>query len=92
MVLLEAAATGLPLIGSRVGGIPECILDGRTGFLVPERDDSALAQRLSELLENPGKRQQMGAAGRALVESRFDIDRQTAALEDFYDSLVGRGR
>jgi colanic acid/amylovoran biosynthesis glycosyltransferase len=92
MVLLEAAATGLPIIGSRVGGIPECILDGRTGFLVPERDASALAQRLSELLENPVKRHQMGAAGRALVESRFNIDRQTAALEDFYDTLLGRGR
>jgi colanic acid/amylovoran biosynthesis glycosyltransferase len=92
MVLLEAAATGLPVIGSRVGGIPECILDGRTGFLVPERDASALAERMSELLENAGKRQQMGVAGRALVEGRFNIDRQTAALEDFYDSLLGRGR
>ena len=92
MVLLEAAATGVPIIGSRVGGIPECILDGRTGFLVPERDANALAQRLSQLLESPGKRYQMGAAGRALVESRFNIDRQTAALEDLYDSLLGRGK
>ena len=92
MVLLEAAATGLPIVGSRVGGIPECMLEGKTGFLVPERDEDALAQRLSDLLENPGKRQQMGAAGRALVESRFNIDRQTAALEDFYDSLLERGR
>jgi colanic acid/amylovoran biosynthesis glycosyltransferase len=92
MVLLEAAATGLPIIGSRVGGIPECILDGRTGFLVPERDANALAQRLSQLLESPGKRYQIGAAGRALVESRFNIDRQTAALEDLYDSLLGRGK
>jgi colanic acid/amylovoran biosynthesis glycosyltransferase len=92
MVLLEAAATGLPVIGSRVGGIPECILDGQTGFLVPERNESALAERVSELLENPVKRHQMGAAGRALVESRFNIDRQTAALEDFYDGLLGQGR
>jgi colanic acid/amylovoran biosynthesis glycosyltransferase len=92
MVLLEAAATGLPIIGSRVGGIPECILDGRTGFLVPERDESALALRMSELLENPAKRHQMGAAGRALVETRFNIDRQTATLENFYDSLLGAER
>ena len=92
MVLLEAAATGVPIIGSRVGGIPECILDGRTGFLVPEHDESALAGRMAELLENPVKRHQMGVAGRALVESRFNIDRQSAALEDFYDSLLGRGR
>jgi colanic acid/amylovoran biosynthesis glycosyltransferase len=88
MVLLEAAATGLPIIGSRVGGIPECILDGRTGFLVPERDEHALAQRITELLDDPAKRHQMGLAGRALVERQFDIQRQTAALESLYDSLL----
>jgi glycosyltransferase involved in cell wall biosynthesis len=90
MVLLEAAATGVPIIGSRVGGIPECIVDGKTGFLVPERDEEALARRMSELLEDPLRRHGMGAAGRALVEDRFDIDRQTAALENFYDSVLAR--
>ena len=89
MVLLEAAATGLPVIGSRVGGIPECILEGRTGFLVPERDDAALAQRMAELLEDTVKRRQMGTEGRALVERRFDIHRQTEALESLYDTLLG---
>jgi len=90
MVLLEAAATGVPIIGSRVGGIPECIVDGKTGFLVPERDEEALARRMAELLEDPVRRHSMGAAGRALVEDRFDIDRQTAALENFYDSVLAR--
>ncbi len=88
MVLLEAAATGLPIIGSRVGGIPECILDGQTGFLVPERDEHALAQRMTELLDDPPRRRQMGIAGRALVERQFDIHRQTQALEALYDSLL----
>jgi glycosyltransferase involved in cell wall biosynthesis len=92
IVLLEAAATGLPIIGSRVGGIPECILDGRTGFLVPERDEHALAQRMTELLDDPLRRRQMGIAGRALVERQFDIHRQTEALESLYDSLVGEAR
>jgi len=92
MVLLEAAATGLPIIGSRVGGIPECILEGRTGFLVPERDDAALAERMGELLEDTVKRRQMGTEGRALVERRFDIHRQTEALENLYDSLLGEAR
>ncbi len=90
MVLLEAAATGIPVIGSRVGGIPECIVDGKTGFLVPERDDEALGRRMAELLADPVRRHGMGAAGRALVEERFDIDRQTAVLESFYDSLLAR--
>jgi glycosyltransferase involved in cell wall biosynthesis len=88
MVLLEAAATAVPIIGSSVGGIPECMVDGQTGFLVPERDEEALARRMTELLEDPGRRRSMGAAGRALVEDRFDIERQTAALEDFYDSVL----
>ncbi len=90
MVLLEAAATGIPVIGSRVGGIPECIVDGKTGFLVPERDEEALGRRMAELLADPVRRHGMGAAGRALVEERFDIDRQTAVLESFYDSLLAR--
>jgi glycosyltransferase involved in cell wall biosynthesis len=90
MVLLEAAATGIPIIGSRVGGIPECIVDGKTGFLVPERDEEALARRMAELLNDRVRRHSMGAAGRALIEDRFDIDRQTAALENFYDSVLAR--
>jgi colanic acid/amylovoran biosynthesis glycosyltransferase len=90
MVLLEAAATGLPIVGSRVGGIPECMLEGKTGFLVPERDEDALARRMAELLEDPVRRHRMGAAGRALVEDRFDIDQQTAVLENYYDSLIRR--
>jgi glycosyltransferase involved in cell wall biosynthesis len=90
MVLLEAAATGVPIIGSRVGGIPECMVDGKTGFLVPERDEEALTARIGELLADPERRRAMGAAGRALVEDRFDIDRQTAALENFYDFVLAR--
>jgi colanic acid/amylovoran biosynthesis glycosyltransferase len=89
MVLLEAAATGLPVIGSHVGGMPECILDGKTGFLVPERDAAALAERMGQLLQNAVERRQMGLEGRALVERRFDIHRQTEALEHFYDRLLG---
>jgi glycosyltransferase involved in cell wall biosynthesis len=90
IVLLEAAATGVPIIGSRVGGIPECIVDGKSGFLVPERNEEALARRMAELLEDPVRRRSMGAAGRALIEDRFDIDRQTATLENFYDSVLAR--
>jgi colanic acid/amylovoran biosynthesis glycosyltransferase len=72
-----------------VGGIPECMLDGKTGFLVSQRDADALARRMAELLEDPVRRHQMGAAGRALIEDRFDMHRQTAVLENFYDSLLG---
>ena len=90
MVLLEAAATGVPTIGSRIGGIPEGVVDGETGFLVAERDEEALAVRMAALLDDRDMRLAMGAKARALVEDRFDLRRQTALLEDFYDRLVDR--
>jgi glycosyltransferase involved in cell wall biosynthesis len=88
MVLAEAAATGVPAIGSRVGGIPEGIADGQTGFLVPEKDPQALAQRLADLLDDPALRLRMGAQARAFALERFDIMRQTEKLEAFYDGLL----
>ncbi len=88
LVLLEAAATGVAVIGSRVGGIPEAVVDGQTGLLVPERDEGALAECLGQLLDHPAMRHRMGAQGRALAEQRFDIHTQTAALETLYDSLL----
>ena len=88
LVLLEAAATGVAVIGSRVGGIPEAVADGHTGLLVPERDECALAECLGKLLDDPAMRHRMGAQGRALAEQRFDLHQQTAALETLYDSLL----
>src|SRR6185437_13926383 len=90
LVLLEAAATGVPVIGSRVGGIPECIVESQSGFLVPERDAGALAERMGVLLDDPSLRHRMSAEGRLLVERRFDARQQTRALESFYDALLER--
>jgi colanic acid/amylovoran biosynthesis glycosyltransferase len=90
MVLLEAAATGVPAVGSRIGGIPEGIADGQTGFLVPEKDPEALAQRMSELLDDAALRLGMGARAPAFARERFDIRRQTEKLEAFYDSLLSK--
>ena len=92
MVLLEAAASGVPVVGSRQGGIPEGIIDGETGYLVPERDAEALARRMNDLLDDPARRLRMGIEARALIERRFDIRRQTEALEDFYDAAVSNHR
>lgn len=87
-VSLEAAASAVPVVGSRAGGIPEAVLDGRTGFLVPERDVDALAGRMIELLDDTAARHRMGAEGRALVERNFDIRRQTESLEQLYDDVL----
>lgn len=90
MVLLEAAATGVPAVASRIGGIPEGVVDGETGFLVPERDEEALAERIGSLLEDRAMRLSMGARARAIVEERFDLRRQTDLLEAHYDSVLDR--
>ena len=88
MALLEAAATGVPLVGSRLGGIPEGVIDGRNGFLVPERDAEALAGRMSDLLDDSAMRLRMGAEARTLVERQFDIHQQTETLENLYDAVL----
>ncbi len=78
--IVEASASGLPVIGSRSGGIPEAIRDGETGFLVEPEDPAALAATAIRLLGDEGLRRRMGAAGRAAVESYYNWDRVAADL------------
>ncbi|HJS91186.1 MAG TPA: glycosyltransferase [Steroidobacteraceae bacterium] len=88
MVLLEAAAHGVPVVASRHGGIPEAVVDGKSGYLVGERDVAALSHRLDELMRDGSLRRQMGAQGRAWTEERLDIRTQSASLESLYDEVV----
>jgi colanic acid/amylovoran biosynthesis glycosyltransferase len=90
MVLYEAAATGIPLVGTRHGGIPELIIDGKTGFLVAQRSVNELAVRVEELLADKNIRAYLGAEARISVQTHFDIKRQNAKLEEFYNSLLFR--
>ena len=64
MTVSEAQNCGVPVIGSAIGGIPEQIVDGKTGWLVPPGDDRALADRLAELLASGDRARAMGQAGR----------------------------
>jgi phosphatidylinositol alpha-1,6-mannosyltransferase len=68
---LEAMASGLAVVGSRVGGIPETMVDGVTGFLVPPGDVGGLAEAVGRLLDDEMMRRRMGEAGRAMVRQRF---------------------
>ena len=87
-VVLEASATGRPLLGTLHSGIPEIIEDGKTGFLVAERDVEALADRLRALLGSTDLRRTMGEAGRKRIEENFDLRKQAKKLEEIYAQTI----
>lgn len=72
VVLMEALATGIPVVASDISGIPELVEDGRTGLLVPPRDSAALGHALLRLHGDEALRRQLGRAGRQKVEREFD--------------------
>ena len=79
-VILEAMASGVPVVATRVTGIPEAVEEGRTGRLLAPGNPEALAEALEELLTNPGLRRTMGASGRKRAEELFDQRRNVALL------------
>ncbi len=87
VVLMEAQATGLPVISTYHSGIPEIVIDGKSGFLVPEKDVNALTEKLDYLIEHPEIRDEMGKAGRKYIEEKFDIKNLNQKLVKIYESL-----
>jgi colanic acid/amylovoran biosynthesis glycosyltransferase len=87
-VLKEAMAVGLPVVGTRHAGIPELIEDHVSGFLVPQRDEAALAAALERLARAPAEGVAMGRAGRAKVEQDYDIDRLNDRLAGLLEHLI----
>ena len=83
-VIAEALASGRPVIGTRVGAIPELVRHGQTGYLVERRNPPELAARILELLANPELRRRMGEAGRRLALQEFDQQTNVARLIDLY--------
>jgi len=84
IVAKEAAACGIPVIGTEHGGIPEIIEDDETGYLVPERDIGGLAKSLKKLFSNPELRRKFGNAARIKMEKEYNIKDQMAELESIY--------
>ena len=91
-VLLEAQACGIPVLSTQHSGIPEIVADGRSGYLVPEHDVEALAERLRFLAEHPDVRHQLGAFGRASVTDGYDIRRLCSRLTEIFEALARSGR
>jgi colanic acid/amylovoran biosynthesis glycosyltransferase len=87
VVIMEAHAVGLPIIATNIGGIPEEVLDGTTGFLVPPHDSDAIAEKLLYLIEHPDRRITMGNAGRKHIEDHYDIKKLNTRLVEIFKQL-----
>jgi colanic acid/amylovoran biosynthesis glycosyltransferase len=88
LVLQEAQAVGMPVISTLHNGIPEGVQDGRSGFLVPERDVDALAEKLEYLILHPEVWPKMGRAGCKYVEEHYDINKLNQRLVKIYEELL----
>jgi L-malate glycosyltransferase len=90
--ILEAMASGLPVVATRVGGADEMVIDGRTGHLVPPQLPPALADALSGVLKDAATRREMGAAGRARSEAEFSLESMVRRYEAVYVEAVSQRR
>jgi glycosyltransferase involved in cell wall biosynthesis len=88
IVPIEAAACGVPVVGSAVGGLLDTVQDGRTGLLVPPRNPAALAVALRSLLDDPGRRAAFGVAARRRAVARYGWDRVAAQTQQVYRTLA----
>jgi glycosyltransferase involved in cell wall biosynthesis len=85
---IEASACGVPVVASRVGGVPEAVIHGRTGLLVPPRDIEALAAACIALIDDPARRRRMGEAGRRFVRRYYDWNDNTRLMAEIYRAAL----
>lgn len=88
--ILEAMASGLPVIATAVGGNPELVQEGRTGHLVAAADPGALARAIIDLAQSPESARVMGNAGRKRIEAQFSMTAMIDSYQQIYDRLLGR--
>ena len=91
LAIMEAMASGLPIVTTRVGAIAEQITDGQTGFVIPAHDEHALCDRARRLARDPELRRRMGAAGRAAAEERFNGSRNYPRILEIMKGFVDEG-
>ncbi len=88
VALKEAGALGLPAIGTRCDGIPELVLHEKTGLIIEQRDQQALAAAMVRLASHPELRQRLGAAARQRISTQFNLDIQLQRLAEFYREAI----
>ncbi len=88
LVLLEAMAQGLPIVGSAAGSIPEIVVEGETGLLVPPGDAAALGRALASLAADPARARSLGAAGRRRLDTVYGLRRMIDAYTRLYRELA----
>lgn len=88
LVALEAMATGIPVIGSAVGGLPELVISGENGYLAPVGDTDAMAQYALQLLTHEPLRSTFSAASRSRARTLFHVDAKVREYEDIYEALL----
>jgi colanic acid/amylovoran biosynthesis glycosyltransferase len=89
--VIEAQASGLPVVTSDAGGLPENVEDGVTGFVVPRRDPRAAAERVERLARDGELRARMGQAGRERARRCFSLGEQLQAFQDLYRRVLDSG-
>jgi len=86
IVVMEAMASGLPVVASNISGIPELVEDNRNGFLIPPCDVGALVTAIERLIQEPGLRRRFGMAGREKIEKEFSLQLNAAKLAQYFQS------
>ena len=89
--LIDAMAASKPAVATAVGGVPEVVVEGETGFLVAPHDPEALADRIVRLLKDPALREQMGKAALTRARERFTVERMVEGTIDVYTRLATTG-
>jgi glycosyltransferase involved in cell wall biosynthesis len=87
-VILESMAASKPVVATKVGGSPEMVTNGVTGYLVPPADSQSMANAIIKLLQNPDEAKTMGAAGRKIVQEKFTVEAMVKSYERLYVSLL----
>jgi glycosyltransferase involved in cell wall biosynthesis len=90
--ILEASASGLPIVSTKHGGIKEAVIHGATGFLVDEHDVEGMKQYMLRLVQQPELATQMGKAGRRHIEENYDLEKQAGKLMDVLNNVVSKKR